>query len=459
MPASDPLSDHSSRIDRLSLRFGAAFALFMAVAFFGLFLFARSAVSQQVERSLLHDRAKLIGSGPIPGHEEIQRRIMSFETGHPASSRGHVIFDPDGRLVLGEVVMHDPGAGFSKVVYQDIGARHNRRADTLGVTLPDGYRLVIFAHSEFDQNLDRSLGPTILALLFFSGGGGILVTLLLGREISRRLRQTIQAADAIGDGDTARRVPLEKLDGVFLLQAASFNRMLDRMEDLITRQRQFSGSLAHNLRTPLTRLRGLLAQLDKTPEADGRASILTQAKQESAAIIDIFDSLLRLSEIEAGLHPAALQPVALRPLIEDVAETMEPVLADMGRSLAIDDIADAWVLADSSLLSQMLVNMLENVALHTPIGTTARISLRHDDAHSAVVMSLRDDGPGLPANDRQRVVRPYVRGSGSNQVRGSGLGLALVQAIVGFHRGELRLSDNLPGLRADISLPRSTAPA
>lgn len=446
-----------TRIDRLSFRFGAVFALFVAAACLAIYFFAQMEIEHRIEKSIGHDRAKLVGAGAMPDRGEMERRIVALETRHPASSRGHLIFGPDGRIVFGRVAMPYPGLGFSNVTYRDLGGDHDRQAHTLGIAMPGGDRLVIYAHSELAQNFGRILLSLLLTLLVTCASGGILVTLLLGREISDRLGRSVKAADAIAAGDLARRVPLDQLDGVFLLQAESLNRMLDRMEDLIRNQRQFSGNLAHDLRTPLTRLRGLLSEARNADAALGRAQIMERAERECSSIIEIFDSLLRLSEIEAGSHPAALKPIALRPLIEDVVETMEPVLTDGGSALTLDHADDAWAVADAGLLSQMLINMLENVALHTPAGTAARISLCDDRASNSVLLSVSDNGPGLRSQDRERVLKPFVRGAGSAQVQGSGLGLAIAQAIVGFHRGELLLIDNLPGLKAEIRLPRAAA--
>lgn len=444
-----------SRIDGLSIGFGAIFALVVAAACLGLYLVGSTTIERQVEASIQRDSAKLVGLGPVPGRAEMERRIAALETAHPASSRGHVIFDVQGRLVYGQVEMTSPPAGFSDVTYRDVQSAHDRRAHALGIAMPGGDRLVIFAHSELAQNFGKVLVPLLFNLLVICTAGGMLVTLLLGREIGKRLGRTTMAADAIAAGDLAHRVPLDRLDGVFLLQAQSLNRMLDRMQDLIRNQRQFSSNLAHDLRTPLTRLRGLLSEGRSAGNMQVRTLMMEQAERECTAIIQIFDALLRLSEIEAGCHPAAMTPIPLRPLVEDVVETMEPVLADKGSALALDHADDAWAVADNGLLTQMLVNMLENVALHTPAGTSARISLREDAASGSVLLSVCDDGPGLQPEERERVLRPFVRGKASAQVKGSGLGLAIAQAIVGFHRGELRLVDNLPGLMAEVRLPRA----
>ena len=242
----------------------------------------------------------------------------------------------------------------------------------------------------------------------------------------------------------------ERLDGMFAVQAASFNRMLDRMEDMMRAQRQFASNLAHDLRTPLTRLRGLLAgRSGGEIPSDNR--LIERAERECASIMAIFDALLRLSEIEAGRHPTAMQPLDLADVIKDVTETMEPVFADGGRTLDVGPLEQVTVIADAALLQQLLLNLLENVALHTPEGTAARISLFADPGGDAV-LRVADDGPGLAEKDRLRLIRPFERGA-TGKSAGSGLGLAIARAIVDFHGGNLHLGDAAPGLAVEIRLP------
>ena len=232
------------------------------------------------------------------------------------------------------------------------------------------------------------------------------------------------------------------------MQADSLNRMLDRMEDMVNAQRQFSSHLAHDLRTPLTRLRGLLTA--QTAEAD-RVRLLERAERECASIITIFDALLRLAEIETGRHPSAVRDLPLRDMLEDIAETMEPVIADAGCALELGRLEPVRVRGDADLFNQMIVNLLENVATHTPAGTRATLSL--EQAGESALIAIDDDGPGLADGDRDRVLLPFERGKGSGLRHGSGLGLAITRAIVRFHQGSLELADNAPGLKVRIRLP------
>jgi signal transduction histidine kinase len=329
---------------------------------------------------------------------------------------------------------------------------HKGRA--LATRLPDGALFVVVQHSEAAESLQAILPGVVVAIFAGALLAGLAATMLFARQTALRLAETQAAADAIARGDLSRRIATDRLDGMFAHQAQSLNRMLDRMEELVNAQRQFSSALAHDLRTPLTRLRGLLASA--RPESAGESAsdsdtLIERAERECASVIAIFDALLRLAELESGRHPTAVAPLDLGSLVADVAETMEPVLADHGGALRLAHVDEAVVRADAGLVNQLLVNLLENVATHTPPGTTA--TLRVERAGEGAVVILADDGPGLAATDRSRVVRPFERGPESAGRRGSGLGLSIAQAIVRFHGGTLALADNAPGLEVRMTFP------
>ena len=313
----------------------------------------------------------------------------------------------------------------------------------------------------------RALLPSVVAAIFFCALlAGLAATAMFVRLTARRLSETQAAADAIARGDLSRRIATERLDGMFAVQAESLNRMLDRMEDLVRTQHHFASALAHDLRTPLTRLRGLLAADYGVVEANNGANngasiegakLIERAERECASIIAIFDALLRLAEIESGRHPSAMRELPLRHLLEDVLETMEPVIADAGSELSAAPLADVAIRGDANLINQLLVNLLENVATHTPAGTRAVLTLERRDGQALV--TIGDNGPGLGAAERERVVLPFERGGSAGERRGSGLGLAIAQAIVRFHDGELELADNAPGLQVRMTFPAVPAVA
>lgn len=437
---------HRPAIGRMAVQFGLAFALAMGLAGGIAFLAARHQLDTEADEALAHESRKLILADQPNDSAALAPRILARRQQKILASRGHVLYAPDGRLLVGGLDIPPLPDGYADAVYRDHSRKwHEGRALTL--RLSDGGHLVIVEHSEVGQTMREMLATGILALVVAGGLAGLGAAWMLTAQIARRLDLSVAAADAIAQGDLSRRIPLDGLDGIFAAQALSLNHMLDRMEQMVRSQRHFASHLAHDLRTPLTRLRGLLQSGDPADRP-----LLDKAERECRSIIAIFDALLRLSEIEAGRRPTAMAPLALDDMIADVAETMEPVIADAGSRLALSPLPPATVLADAGLVQQLLVNLLDNIALHTPAGTRASLALAV--AHEEATITIADDGPGIPTSDHARMLHPYERGAGRRDGRtGSGLGLAIAQAIMRFHNGALELVDNRPGLMVRLRFP------
>ncbi|WP_294235840.1 HAMP domain-containing sensor histidine kinase [uncultured Sphingomonas sp.] len=434
-------------LGRLPIQVGLTFTVMMALVGLIGFSFADTWVARRVDHSLRNHAAKYLalGKGRPVTDAVVAARILDWQQRKILSQRTYVLFGADGRRIAGRLDIVPPPLGYSNVRFH-AGGRATQQGRALATRLPSGSLLVIVQHSEAGEALHALLPWVVLALSLAAAVMGVAVTLVFARLIAIRLAAAQETADAIAGGDLSRRVPTRGLDGLFADQAESLNRMLDRMDDLVRTQRLFASNLAHDLRTPLTRLRGILRNGADDP------AILERAERECAAIIRIFDALLRLAEIESGRHPAAPAPLHLGALIEDVAETMEPVLADHGGALATGPVAPLMVSGDADLLGQMLVNLLDNVVTHTPPGTSARLSLVREGGVARITLS--DNGPGLAEVDRARVLHAFERAA-LPAARGSGLGLAIAQAIVRFHGGTLALDDARPGLAVQIRLPLS----
>ena len=445
---------------RIFFLFGGLFVLAMVLMGTLVFVVAERTVALRIDGDLIHHEGKFLrdAAGHANSSAAVVARIRDWQARKITSERTYSLFAPDGRQVAGRLNLR-PRPGLSDVLFLG-GGRTWQRGRALATRLPDGSLFVIVQHSEAEAGLRALLPGMVLAMFVAALAAGLGATWFFAHLTARRLAATGATADAIAAaGDLARRVPMAGLDGMFARQAESLNRMLDRMEGLVQTQRHFASALAHDLRTPLTRLRAQLTAAPTTSLAGDEVrlrDVIDAAERECAGVIAIFDALLRLAEIESGRHGGALGRMALDGLVEDVAETMEPVIADAGGTLVTGPIDAAEIDGDPGLITQLLVNLLQNVAVHTPAGTCARLSLRRqaDD----VVLLLQDDGPGLPQGDGARVLRPFERGQGAADRRGSGLGLSIAQAIVRFHNGRLDLGDGGPGLAVRIAFPIS-APA
>jgi hypothetical protein len=216
--------------------------------------------------------------------------------------------------------------------------------------------------------------------------------------------------------------------------------------------RQVSNAIAHDLRTPITRARMRLEDAAHTArdEADLRQAI-ERAQSDLDGIVAVFQALLRIAEIEAGARRSAFSRVDVAPLLGDLAELYEAAAEDTGQTLTARIPHAAPVFGDRDMIQQAVANLLDNAMKFSPAGGVIRLSAR--TIPGAIEISVADDGPGIPAQDRAHATERFFRGETARSTPGSGLGLALVQAVALLHGGALRLEDNAPGLRAVLHLP------
>lgn len=355
---------------------------------------------------------------------------------------------PDGRALAGRLAGAKTALGWSRLrIAAGRGEREGIRV--LTSDLPENYRLVVGADDEASEALQGALfrgfawaflGVVVLGAL---GGYG------LSAAVHRRLAAMTDAAEAIIDGDLSRRIPVRGVDDDLDRLAATFNRTLDRIAALMDSLRQVSSDIAHDLRTPLTRLRQRL-------EAGGavgaeRAEAIASALGDVDAILETFAALLRIAQIEGGAPRAAFKAVDLRALAQTVVEAFAPSAEDAGQSLSLASGGAAMVDGDPELLTQMLVNLVENALRHA--GPRAMVVVAADLIDSRPQITVTDDGPGVPEAERGRIFDRFYRLERNRSTPGSGLGLALVAAVARRHRASVTLADAGPGLAVTIAFP------
>ena len=313
--------------------------------------------------------------------------------------------------------------------------------------LPDGYLLKVGDDLDRTETLDRvvieGFAWALLGVLALGAIGGYG----LSRGIRRRLAAITGTAEAIIDGDLTRRVAVQgvhdDLDGL----ALTFNRMLDRIALLMESVRQVSSDVAHDLRTPLTRLRNKLESGLADP-AGPRADVLEGALTDLDAILTTFTALLRIAQIDAGARRAAFREVDLAAIARDVVEAFAPSAEEGGRKLMAEAEGPVPVEGDAELLTQMLVNLVENGLHHTPRGSTIGVTA---GGAPEPWLAVTDNGPGVPRAERERVQNRFYRLEQSRSTPGAGLGLALAAAVARLHQTSLQLTDAGPGLRVRVA--------
>nr|WP_307730382.1 ATP-binding protein [Alsobacter ponti] len=281
-------------------------------------------------------------------------------------------------------------------------------------------------------------------------GGGMLMSLGFLRRVEAINRTTAN----IVAGNLSERIPItgsfDELDTL----AENLNAMLARIQTLMDGLRQVSTDIAHDLRTPLARLRQRLeAARDRVSGENGDVSEYEAALEEIDAILATFSALLRIAQIESGARLQGFRRVNLSAVFATVAEAYAPAAEDKGQTLTSAIEAGIDISGDRELLTQMLANLLENALHHAPQGASIRVTLTEHGR--LAVGEVSDDGPGIPEAERANVLRRFYRLERSRGAPGNGLGLSLVAAVAELHHVDLSLEDNRPGLRVVMTFPEA----
>jgi signal transduction histidine kinase len=335
----------------------------------------------------------------------------------------------------------------------------NGRASTsrlLPSPLPNGATLVVGRDVEDMHTLERVVWDALTV------GGAVACGLALGGallfrwQIERRIGTIRRTARAIEVGDLSRRVPITGREDEFARLSRDINRMLDRIEHLMGGVRDVSNAIAHDLRTPLGRLRG---HLDKALRPGASQAQLRETLDGTLHAIDdlivVFDTVLQIAEAESGSRRQGFAPVPLHPLITNVVDLYEAVAEAQGITLTAVSHGVPTTLGDKHLLAHAVANLLDNALKYAGSATTIDVQARQD--RDTVALVVQDNGPGIPLEERARVLERFYRLDRGRSTPGHGLGLSIVAAITALHGGTLSLEDAAPGLVVRLVLPRVAA--
>ncbi len=294
------------------------------------------------------------------------------------------------------------------------------------------------------------LAGACVSLMLTIGGA-----LLFRRNIEARLGEIRRTAAQIEEGDLSRRIPVTG-DDEFALLNRDINRMLDRIELLMEGIRNVSNAIAHDLRTPLSRIRGRLDDaLRHEPTAPRLAGAAHDAIDDIDDLIRLFERLLQIAEAESGMRARLFERLDLGRVVADIGEMYEAIAEDSGIKLVVDAPASLYVDGDRNLLASAVASLLDNAIKYAGPGATIRVraGLYQEQASIAV----HDNGPGIPDAERDKVTQRFYRLDKSRHMPGNGLGLSIVSATAKSHDGKLVLEDGAPGLVARIVLPLAPA--
>jgi signal transduction histidine kinase len=345
-------------------------------------------------------------------------------------------------------------AGFTPGKPREISASPGRHGPIrlLGTRLASGEMLLI--GRDITPLVDLRWRVTMVLI-----ASGIVITLLIAATAVavslaplRRVGRLQRIAQEIAAGDLERRMPVLGRGDELDLLAGTVNGMVEEVGRVIGQVKSVTDAIAHDLRTPLTRMRSHLDRARRQPGLDAAtAERLGLVVDDLDTVLERFAALLRISELEAGSRRAGFGEVPLDPLLSSAVDLYQPLAEDRGVALALTGLPDAHVVGDRSLLFEALSNLLDNAIKFTPRGGAVRLSAFRDA--DGLCIEVRDDGPGISEDHRQSVLRRFDRGDVSAEVPGSGLGLSVVVAIVHLHQFTLTLGEADPGLIVRIGVP------
>ena len=343
-------------------------------------------------------------------------------------------------------------------------AQSERQAFGIVTRLPGDLHLLVARDIESQETLKRFLRKAFVlgyALIFIIGASGAVI---VSRRMLRRVDEASNTARSIMQGNLAQRIPVAGRNDEFDRLSQNLNAMLDRIQDLMAGLKNVSDNIAHDLKTPLHRLRTRAERaLHSSRSPEKLSEALGSVIEEADTLIQTFDALLSIARLEAGSRSESFGPLNVCALVRDVADLYEPAAEERGLSLRLSCSGDVMMAGEKHLIGQALANLLDNAIKYavpaskgtTQDGARTDVAIGLEDKGDAVDIVISDRGPGIPQKDRERVLQRFVRLQPSRSIQGSGLGLSLVAAVARLHDGSVTLEDNEPGLRIRLRLKKN----
>ena len=413
-------------------------ALVGGVAWWATAGYAVRQAGEEIERGM----GVLLQAGALSGARGVALSIEARLAADRSGQEFYLLAAPDGQRLAGNLSGVSSERGWREgTIRQPDGAV--APVLMLAAPLPGGGALVVGRDltnaRALEQRLLTSAGWVAGAVLLLGLAGGLLI----GRSVARRAAAMEVALAAVQGGDLDRRLAVRTGGDEFDRLALRINATLDRLQALMAALREVTDDIAHDLRTPLTRLRQRLDEAARAPTAEA----IEAAQAEADRLLEIFAALLRIAQVESGTQRAGFTTVNLSAIAESVAEVYAPAAEERGQVLVSEIAPGITITGDPALLTQMLANLVENAIRHGR--AEGRVCL----GVTAAGITVADDGPGIPEAEREKVFHRFHRLDASRSTPGSGLGLALVRAVAELHGIAIALEDASPGLRVRLTLP------
>ncbi len=446
---------------RLAFAFSGLFVLTVLVLFALLYFSLTQSLIARIQERVVQTRDALVRVDREQEFVDLAQVVASEAASVRDADSIFLLVDKAGRPIAGNIHNAQRFQGWRILDRSEFPA-------ILSIGRPDDRFYAIWTPVSNGELLvgdnDRVIAETsrtLLDALIWGLAVAIVIPAFLGTYLARRAQRKIDVLastlTAVAGGEITKRVPVigarDDLDHV----ALQINQTLDQLERLIQGVNQTSSDIAHDLKHPIGRLR---QKLDNVRTNAGRVdefrSVVDEALGEIDRIVETFEALLRITQIEAGAGRTRFLPLDLRELLSDVADAYDAVIEDEGYRFEanLGGTGETTVYGDRELLTQLFANLIENAIRHCPKNTLITLNLEADDDY--VTAQLLDTGPGIPKAEREKVFQRLYRLEKSRSTPGSGLGLSLVAAIAQLHGAKIELGDNCPGLVVTTKFPRHT---
>ena len=444
-----------------AFRLAALYFVVFALSVLGVLLFvywtSADFVERQTEATLDAEVTGLAEQYAQRGLSGLVQVVAARSVGNRGDRMLYLVTDPEGRPLAGNIAGWPKGApvraGWVSFAITARGKNESERDPARGALflIPGGYRLLVGRDVSDAAAFRNRLRETLSWAGLLALGIGLAGGAAMSRNLLRRVEEVNRTSEQVMAGHLSDRVPLRGSGDEFDQLAQNLNRMLDQIERLMTAMREVTDNVAHDLKTPLSRLRARLelALIDPADAGGGLAAI-GAAIEEADRLLATFNALLSIAEAESGAPRRAAAPLDLAQLLREAAELYEPVAEEKGFALSTAAAPGVVIRGDRHLLSQVIANLLDNALKHAGGG---EIALRVFAEAGRAVLEIADRGPGIAAGDRQAVFDRFVRLERSRSTPGNGLGLSLVRAVAQLHDGRVELADNHPGLIVRLEFP------
>lgn len=449
-----------------ALRLSALYILLFGLVATGLSIymtaFSASLLKQQTEQAL-HEELKYIENAYNYGGLSLLMRTIDYRSRQPGAFL-YLVTDPMGRILAGNVARIELGllkqdgfisTSFLYSRFGEHGKTSEHRALAVVFDLPNAMKILIGRDLDEPERFAAVIRKAVIIALAAMVGGALLIWFFVGRRALQRIDQVTAASRRLMDGDFSGRLPVSGVGDEFDRLSTNLNVMLDRIEELNIGLRQVSDNIAHDLKTPLTRLRNRAEEaLSGNKTKLEYRQVLESVIAESDQLIRTFNAILMISRIEASSAIEHLEMMNMKLILEDAVELYEPFAEESGVLLQLGDIFDKELKLNRELVAQTIFNLIDNAIKYASKDrgkAKVCLSMEYRDEHLLVVVS--DNGPGIAEDKREKVTERFVRLEESRTQPGFGIGLSIAKAVMKLHGGELLLENANPGLRAVLLFP------